>query len=254
MRSKETDIARLYHAHSCHLPSRALESAVEGDATPQLYRTYVGAPRTALPGRDFALPASLGEVLERRQSIRDFEPGPLPLVSLGRLLFGSYGARKRRRLDDVWVYNRPAASAGARYPLEIYVATQSVSGLDDGIYHYDVYAHELELRRQGRVRDELVELTVQEMVRGANLVLVITAVWERNMWKYGQRGYRLVLLDAGHLGQNLYLVATALGLGPCGIGGFLDAELAALLELPEGEEPVYALCIGKPRRAAGDAE
>jgi SagB-type dehydrogenase family enzyme len=66
------------------------------------------------------------------------------------------------------------------------------------------------------------------------------------MWKYGQRGYRHVLLDAGHVGQNLYLVATALGLGPTAIGGFFDRELGALLELPEDEEPFYVVCIGQP--------
>jgi SagB-type dehydrogenase family enzyme len=255
LRNNETDIARLYHMHSCHIRSRELASVTDEDLEPLRYRTYAGAARTPLPGRDLDVDMPLGEALARRRSIREYAEGPIPLSSLGRLLHGSYGVRGRRRLDDMWLHDRPAASAGARYPLEIYVATQSVTGLDDGIYHYDSFAHELELRRPGNAHETLFDLLLrQDMVKGANLLLIITAVWERNMWKYGQRGYRLVMLDAGHLGQNLYLVATALGLGPCGIGGFLDAELSALLELPEGEEPVYALCIGKPRPAAGDAE
>ena len=102
--------------------------------------------------------------------------------------------------------------------------------------------------RAGAVQEALCRLTLgQEMLRDANLVLILTAVWARTMVKYGQRGYRYVLLDAGHLGENLYLTATALGLGPAGIGGFLDAELNALLELPAGEEAVYLLCVGQPR-------
>ncbi len=91
------------------------------------------------------------------------------------------------------------------------------------------------------------------MVEATNVVVVVTAVRDRTMWKYGQRGYRHVLLDAGHVGQNLYLVATALGLGPVGIGGFFDGELGALLALPDDEEPFYVVCIGQPAPEAGDA-
>jgi SagB-type dehydrogenase family enzyme len=134
------------------------------------------------------------------------------------------------------------------------VATQSVEGLEDGIYHYDVRAHELEARRPGAAQPKLVELALdQTMVRDSNVVAIITAVPERTMWKYGQRGYRYVWLDAGHLGQNLYLVATALGLGPVGIGGFFDGELKALLSLPEGEEPFYLVAIGQPRAGGQSA-
>jgi SagB-type dehydrogenase family enzyme len=86
----------------------------------------------------------------------------------------------------------------------------------------------------------------QELCRDASVVVVITAVRTRTMWKYGQRGYRHLFLDAGHVGQNLYLVATALGLGPTAIGGFLDEDLGALLRLPDDEEPFYVLCVGQP--------
>jgi SagB-type dehydrogenase family enzyme len=199
-----------------------------------------------LPGRDFVLDAPLGAVLERRRSIRDYALRPLPLSTLGRLLHASYGIKGERDAGDP-TYERSAPSAGGLYPLEIYVATQSVEGVEDGIHHYDVAAHELELRRAGPAQPGLVHLTLdQEMVRAANVVAIITAIPERTMWKYGQRGYRYVWLDAGHLGQNLYLVATAMGLGPVGIGGFFDADLNALLELPAGEEAFYLVCIGQP--------
>jgi SagB-type dehydrogenase family enzyme len=83
------------------------------------------------------------------------------------------------------------------------------------------------------------------MVTNTNVVVIITAIRERTMWKYGQRGYRYVWLDAGHLGENLYLVATAMGLGPVGVGGFFDRELNALLALPAKEEAFYVVCIGQ---------
>ncbi len=245
-RSTEADVARLYHLHSCHLRGRPVELEVDADNLPLRHRTLPGAARTALPGRDFALDATLGAVLERRRSLRDYALRPLPLETLGRLLHASYGVRGRRRAPGA--YERPAPSAGGLYPIELYVAAQRVEGLADGIHHYDARAHELEQVRPGVFQGALVDLTIgQEMVRAANLVFILTAVVARTTCKYGQRGYRYVLLDAGHLGQNLYLAATALGLGPAGIGGFLDRELGALLALPAGEDPVYLLCAGQPR-------
>ena len=248
--SRECDLARLYHVHSSNVRSRPLDIALEDGRQALRFRTYAGSPRTALPGRDFALEESLGALLERRRSVRDFTREPLPLATLGRLLHTSYGVRGRRRMDVGWGEDRPSPSAGGLYPLELYVATQAVTGLEDGIHHYDARAHELELRRPGVAHEALVGLTLgQDMVRDANLVVVVTAVWQRTQYKYGQRGYRHIFLDAGHLGQNLYLVATALGLGPVAIGGFLDSELGALLRLPAGEEPIYVVCIGQPRLA-----
>jgi len=253
-RSNEVDVARLYHQHSRHLRARPVEAALEGDRIPLGYKSYPGAARTALPGRDFALSASLGAVLERRRSIRAYARRPLPLETLGRLLHASYGVRGRSVGEDRKGYERSAPSAGGLYPIELYVATQAVDGLDDGIHHYDARAHELERVRAGVAHPALVDLTLgQTMIDAANLVLILTAVWARTMFKYGQRGYRHVLLDAGHLGENLYLTATALGLGPAGIGGFLDAEVNALLDLPAGEEAVYLLCVGQPRGDHGEA-
>jgi len=244
-RSTEADVARLFHVHTRHLRGRPVELEVDGDRLPPRHTTYPDAPRTALPGRDFALDATLGAVLERRRSLRDYELRPLPLETLGRLLHASFGVRGRRpgAGDD-----RSAPSAGGLYPVEIYVATQRVEGLADGVHHYDARAHALEQVREGLFHEALVDLTMgQDMVRAANLVFILTGLVTRTTFKYGQRGYRYVLLDAGHVGENLYLTATALGLGPAGIGGFLDVELGAQLTLPPGEEPLYLVCVGQPR-------
>lgn len=250
----DADIARLYHLHSSFDKGRSADPQIDFDRTPARFRTYPGAARTPLPGRDFALEMTLGTALLQRRSIREYALRPLPLGTLGRLLHTSYGVRGLREVDGEWSFHRPAPSAGARYPLEIYVATQAVESVADGIYHYDARGHALELMRPGLAQPALVDLLLgQEMVRDTNVVIVIAGNRERTMWKYGQRGYRHVLLDAGHAGQNLYLVATALGLGPAGVGGFYDVELAAFLDLPEEEEPFYVLCIGQPAPAAAPA-
>ncbi|WP_437303733.1 SagB/ThcOx family dehydrogenase [Sorangium sp. So ce388] len=251
-RSNEADIARLYHLQSAHVRSRPLEPAFDADTQPLQFRTYAGSERTPLPGRDFAIDAPLGEVLERRRSVRDFALGAMPLETLGRLLHASYGVRGARKIDAEWTCDRPTPSAGGRYPLEIYVATQAVEDLPDGLYHYDARAHDLELRRGGLAHAALADLTLaQDMVLNTNVVVIITAVPFRTMWKYGQRGYRFLWLDAGHLGQNLYLVATAMGLGPVAIGGFYDDELNAFLALPAEEDAMYVVCVGQPGPAGG---
>src|ERR1700678_2569138 len=95
-RSKEADVARLYHLHSCHVRARPVEQELGGDAVPQRFKSYPGALRTELPGRDFALEATLGAVRERRRSIRAYARRPLQLATLGRLLHASYGVRGRR--------------------------------------------------------------------------------------------------------------------------------------------------------------
>lgn len=247
----EPDVARLYHQHSSHERERSAEPEIDFLRPPARFRTYPGSTRVALPGRDFHIDMALGAALHRRRSIRDFALRPLPLETVGRVLHTSYGVRGHRLVGGEHAYDRPSPSAGGRYPLEIYLSVREVEGLADGVYHYDARAHELELRSLGPAHRTLAALALgQEMILEANLTVVITAVRDRTMWKYGQRGYRYLFLDAGHLGQNFYLVATALGLGCAAIGGFYDREVDALLALPEDEEAIYLLTMGQPAEGA----
>ncbi len=245
------EAAKLYHVNSSHVRSRLTELPVDEERRPLRFRTYLGSHRLDLPGRDFELPATLGDVLQWRHSVRDFRLNPLDLTAVGRLLHAGAGVRGYRKSEGEWVYDRPFPSAGGLYPLELYVATQVVRGLPDGIYHYDARAHQLEVRQTRLVHPELAEIALgQTMPRDANLVIAICAMFERTMWKYGERGYRYVWLDAGHVGQNLALIATALGLGSVGIGGFFDEELNRLFDLsPEEEEVIYLVCVGQPEEA-----
>jgi SagB-type dehydrogenase family enzyme len=237
-RSQQLDLALLYHLASSNSRLITAETEVERDRQPLKFRTYAGAPRVALPRRAYDLPVTLGEVLATRKSIRAYQLRPLQLATLGGLLYASYGVRGYRDVDGRWFGERSVPSGGGLYPLELYVAAQAVENLPDGIYHYDAKEHQLELRH----------MTIgQEMIREANLVVMISGIFQRTMWKYGQRGYRFVLFEAGHLGQNLYLVAAALGLGPVAIGGFFDDEVHHLARLPDDEHVLYMVCIGQPQ-------
>lgn len=248
MPGKHPDLAKLYHLNSSHVRRRVPRTDLDLDRTPLRFRTYPGSERWDLPGRDYDLAVALGDVLQRRRSVRAFRLQSLGLPLLGRLLHASYGLRSAHEMEARRSSDRSAPSAGALYPLELYVATQAVDGLPDGVYHYDTRAHQLELRRSGLVHAELASMTIgQEMIRESNVVVVMSAIFERTMWKYGQRGYRYIWLDAGHVGQNLCLCATALGLGAVAIGGFYDDEINALIRLPATEEEaIYLVCVGQP--------
>ena len=253
------DAAQLYHIHSSYLRDRRDDDLIappsNDDQRPFRFRTYPGSQRVDLPGRDFRFNVRLGTILRQRRSVRDFRLRPLDLLRVGRLLHASYGAYGYQQHEEASFY-RPCPSAGALYPLELYIASQAVTGLPDGLYHYDARAHQLELRCPRRVHREMAELLIREdfreIVLNANLVIIIAAIFERTMRTYGERGYRYVWLEAGHVGQNLYLAATALGLGPVSLDGFLDDELNRLLNLPADEEDaIYLLCIGHSGRSRG---
>ena len=251
--NSEKDIARLYHLNSSSVRGQVGNAKSDNYNRPPCFRTYPGTERVRLTGGDFDFKVPLGKVLQHRRSIREFYLMPLELAVVGRLLYSSYGVRGYRHVDGQWLYDRPLPSAGGLYPLELYVALRAVVGIVDGIYHYDARAHELELLQTGIFHTDIANVTFgQQTIGNANLIIMISAVFQRNMRKYGQRGYRYVLLDAGHLGQNLYLNAIALGLGPVAIGGFFDHELNNFMKLPVGEEIIYLICIGHAKEEIPD--
>jgi SagB-type dehydrogenase family enzyme len=243
-RSQGPDLARLFHLNSSNTRSHLPDLTVDEDAQPAPFDSHTGAPRVHLPGADFDLPATLGDVLSRRESTRSFSGAALELESLGRLLFASYGVRGTRSVDGQWAYARPSPSAGGLYPIELYAAVDNVTGLGDGVYHYDPRASELEQLASVAIQPELATMTLgQEMIGDANVVVAVSAHFARTTWKYGQRGYRYVWLDAGHVAQNLWLVAQAMGLGVVSVGGFFDEELNASFKVAQAEV-VYLVCVG----------
>ena len=184
---------------------------------------------------------SLDRVIESRRSERDFTDKPLSLLELSRLLYYAYGiTEKQEQL-------RAAPSAGALYPIEIYPVVNNVEGLTKGIYRYFVADHSLALVREGDFRHQMMRHALgEEMMGRASAVLVLSAVFRRSEWRYRERAYRYILLEAGHISQNIYLVATALGLGTCAVGAFDDQGYNSIMGVDGKKESViYLMPVGK---------
>ena len=181
------------------------------------------------------------DAIEARRSRRTYAAGPLSLENLSRLLHAAGG------ITDPARGFRAAPSAGALYPVEVYAVVHDVAGLDAGLYHYAPSGHALEHVRSQDLRAPMVVASIgQEMVGRAQVCLVLSALFQRTRWRYHERTYRYVLLEAGHIAQNVYLAATALGLGACAIGAFLDDGLNRLLGIDGSEESaLYILAVGR---------
>lgn len=244
----DIDAAEIFHLNSSHVRATPALLPPDAERKPAVRRLYPGARRIALGGADLDVPLPLGASLAARRSIRDYAETILPSDLLGKLLFTSAGVSGSLTLEGVGTGARTYPSGGALYPLEIYPVLQRVDGIADGIYHYDPFAHELEEIRSGNVHDQFAAMTFgQQTLAAANAILFITAVFERSMWKYGQRGYRYVWIEAGHLAQNFHLVSTALGLASVALGGFYDDDANALLGVGGGEKTIYGMCVGQAR-------
>jgi len=187
-------------------------------------------------------PFSLEQSLALRRSVRNFSSDPLPLAGASQLLWAGQGITNSRGY-------RTAPSAGALYPLELYLVAGRVIDLPPGVYHYLSHPHELQATVQGDIRSELAAAALgQKSVSNAPAVLVMTAVYERTTGKYGQRGQRYVHLDAGHAAQNICLQATALGLATVPVGAFQDEMVAQILQIEPTELPLYILPVGKHKK------
>jgi len=123
----------------------------------------------------------------------------------------------------------------------------NVAGLEPGVYHYAVREHGLELLQRGDFRAAVMQTGLwQDSLGQANVCFVLSAIFQRTRWKYRERTYRYVMLEAGHVGQNLYLAATSMGLGACAVGAFLDDDLNELLGLDGVEEAsLYIISVGR---------
>ena len=193
------------------------------------------------PGQKGGMP--LAEAIARRRSIRDFTPQTISQLQLSQILWAAQGITDTRR------EYRAVPSAGATYPLELFVVcgTNGVEGIDAGIYHYNIARHTLTLHYEGDVRLALARAALnQEFIYEAPVDIVICAIFERMGLRYGGRGERYVYIEVGHAGQNIYLQATALGLATVAIGAFHDEQVAEVLRLEPQIKPLYIMPIGKP--------
>ena len=196
-----------------------------------------------LPEPELEGGAPLWTAIRRRRSRREFSSEPISLPQLSQLLWATQGITHSAR-DYPF---RACPSAGALYPIETYLVVNNVEELSAGIYHFYVPKHLLEILAQGAFGRDLAQAALgQHMVRRAAVVFVWTTVVQRSKWKYQERGYRYIYLDGGHIGQNLYLAATALDLGCCTIGALFDEEVNQLISVDGKEETViYMGAVGR---------
>ncbi len=198
--------------------------------------------------------APLADLVRDRVSCRAFRDQPIGLAELATLLRTGYGTTGVTEDGPLYIVDRAVPSGGGLYPLEVSVLVRSVDGLPAGVYHYVPLADGLEqIRGGGALSASLVSYLFlgQPWVAEAAVVLVLSAVCERSLASYGDRGYRYLLLEAGHVAENLVLAATGLGLGAVNLGGFLDDELSGLLRLDtESEIVLYGTAVGRP--SSGD--
>ncbi len=224
--------------------------AIRSDVSLQRDHVIVDSSIITLPLPRKLSNMSVEEAILLRRSIREYTSDPVKLEHLAMILWAAYGVT-----DPVWGF-RASPSAGATYPLEVYVVigewgvlVEKEGYLTPGVYKYDVHRHLLLLVKSGDVRGELADAALgQEWVRNTPVSLVVCAVFERTTQRYGERGrVRYVPMEAGHLGQNVYLMSTALGYGSVVIGAFIDDRVQSIIGVRQDEIPLYIIPIGVPR-------
>ncbi len=191
---------------------------------------------------------SVEAALKARRSVRQYGKAGLSLAQVSQLLWAAYGVSKP--VPEVAALGgglRTAPSAGACYPLEVYLVAGKVTGLEAGIYRYEPATHELQQLARGDKRAALCEASWnQAFVKAAPASIVYSAVYERTTRRYGARGRdRYVCMDLGHSAENVYLQCVALGLGTCAVGAFSDDDVRQVMGLTRSEEPLYIMPVGR---------
>jgi SagB-type dehydrogenase family enzyme len=183
---------------------------------------------------------SVESTLKQRRSTREFSAAPLGIEDVSQLLWAAQGVTNPEGF-------RTAPSAGALYPLEVYVVAGVVRELAAGVYKYQPFRHQLKQISRKDKRSELAEAALgQESVKNNAVVLVFSAVEKRTTAKYGSRGIRYIHIEVGHAAQNVYLQAMSLGLGTVAVGAFDDDAVKRVLEMPAEEMALYLMPLGKP--------
>jgi len=209
---------------------------------PELYKEYPKARKIELGPPKYISNKTLYETLKQRKSIRDFSEKPVTVEQLSYLLWASTGIQRREYGNEF----RTAPSAGALYPIETYLIINHFENVPKGVYHYSIKNHILEEIKTGDFSIEVAHAALnQGMCTNAAVVFIWTAIFNRSKWKYGQRAYRYIYLDTGHLAENLALAATSLNLGSCQIAALYDDEVNKLIGVNGVEEStIYMSIVG----------
>jgi SagB-type dehydrogenase family enzyme len=209
-----------------------------------LFGIEAGDASISLPKPSSNGNVSVEKAIKERRTIRDFRDRTLPLANLSQLLWAGQG------ITDPKEKKRAAPSGGALYPLDIYVIVgeKGVEGIEAGIYRYLPQEHSILLISKGDRRKEIASASLwQSWMAKAPVLFVITAEYKRITSKYGERGVRYALIEVGHVGQNLFLQAEALGLGAGIVGAFNDTEVSKVMGSSAQHEPLLVMPVGYKR-------
>jgi len=194
-----------------------------------------------LPQPDVTGQVPLEKSIKSRRTIRAFASTSIALKDFSQMLWAAQG------VIEPGGFRRSVPSGGALYPVDVYavVGEGGVQEIDSGVYHYEPKTHEITLVKEGDYRRELAKAALGQMwMAGAPVTLIVTAEYERSSSKYGERGVRYSMIEAGHVGQNIFLQAEALGLGAGIVGAFHDQEVIWVAKLHQGHEPLLIMPVG----------
>lgn len=193
-----------------------------------------------LPSPNYNSNTSIEEAILKRRSVRDFSISSLTIPEVSQLLWAAQGITEKNS------GLRTAPSAGATYPLEVYLLSSNVKELSQGLYKYNPQEHSLKFIAEGDKRSDISNAALKQgSIEKSSAIIILTAVYERTSARYGNRTERYVNMEIGHAGQNIYLQAVSLGLGTVMIGAFNDDSLKKVLNLPENEYPLAIYPLGK---------
>jgi SagB-type dehydrogenase family enzyme len=231
-----------FHQSTKYHRDKLVGNRLDWDNKPEAYKEYLHSKRINLGHPTVKLDKSLNTILQKRRSTRIFSNEPISKENLSYLLWASTGIQRNQNGHEF----RTAPSAGALYPIETYLIVNNVENVDRGVYHYCIKEHYLEELKSGDFRNEITKAALdQNMCADAAVVFIWTAIFNRSKWKYDQRAYRYIYLDAGHIAQNLALASTGLNLGSCQIAALFDDEINEIINV-DGikESTIYMSVVG----------
>ena len=192
-----------------------------------------------LPAPHLVSDFSVEQAIHERRSVREFSNKPLSLAEVSQLLWSAQGTTDNKG-------HRAAPSAGALYPLVLYLVVGNVTGLEPGVYQYSSDGHKIHHVKEGDRRAELAEAALQQdWMEESAALLVFSAIEKKTSWKYGQRGIRYIHIEVGHSAQNVFLQAQSLGLSAAVVGAFNDSQVKTVLNLPAAEQVLYVMPVGR---------
>ena len=244
MDQTKVQIGDTYHQWTKYRRDEMPRGRLDWATQPDVYKEFPASlKRVSIHSINPQEGKSLWEALAKRRSFREFSRRPITFDELSQLIWATQGITARS-----WGFDfRTAPSAGGLYPIETYLIVNRVEEISAGIYHFSVKTGQLVLIREGQLGPELSRAALgQEMLGEAACVFIWTAIVERSKWKYRERAYRYIYMDAGHIGQNLYLGAAGLDLGCCTVGAFFDEEVDQLIGIDgQREITIYLGAIGR---------